>query len=452
MKKISIGDLKQINVKYLARRMLSSATEQWYAKGDKPSEDRRRLLMSTYIANIIANMIGGSFFTGMLLLMNADDSFIGNMTMIAVAVNMLQLFAPLLLERYASRKRLLMRLRWILFAINILFIGLIPLFPIAQQAKLAMTAISIFVVNLINALISPGITVWHIQSIPPNVRSSFYALITMTVGAVVAICNLINSAVVDMFRAANMEYWGLLSLRVVAFGFAALDMYLYRKVEEYPYPDDGPNARKFGVRDMLVKPFRERRYLRTVAVTFLWNLAANIPGSYFTVYLLKNMEVSYTYIMLVNMINIPIVLFLTPVWRKLLTRFSWFKTLYIAMALYLLHFIGVAFVTKDTLWMFPVFCIWAYIMAIGINLSFTSIPYVNIPEKNQTLFIGFYSTAANFAAFLGVLLGKEFLLNTEGMWISVLGTAMMNKQILMLVTAGVMAIATGGIALLTRKQ
>ena len=40
--------------------------------------------------------------------MEADDGFIGTMSMIGVAANMVQMFAPLLLERFSRRKPLLM--------------------------------------------------------------------------------------------------------------------------------------------------------------------------------------------------------------------------------------------------------------------------------------------------------------------------------------------------------
>ena len=56
----------------------------------------------------LGNLIGGSFWTGLLILMNASDSFIGSMSMISTAANMLQLFAPILLERFEHRKKLLL--------------------------------------------------------------------------------------------------------------------------------------------------------------------------------------------------------------------------------------------------------------------------------------------------------------------------------------------------------
>ena len=111
------------------------------------------------------------------------------------------------------------------------------------------------------------------------------------------------------------------------------------------------------------------------------------------------------------------------------------------MSMYLLHYVGLAFVTEGALFMYPVTLIWGFIMAIGINLPFASIPYVNIPKEHQTVFIGFYSTVANLAALIGVTIGKYFIGATENVTINFLGCEMINKQYMLLLTAALMACA-----------
>lgn len=410
----------------------------WYIKGDPTSTDRLRLLVLNYTANIIANLIGGSFFTGLLLLMDADDGFIGTMSMIGVAANMVQMFAPLLLERFSKRKKMLTMMRAVTMVINIIVIGLIPLAPVGQQAKLTLVGICVAIVNFVGAIAAPGINVWHLQSLPPRVRSGFFSIVTMTVGSVVALFNLGGSAMVDLFRAYGNEYGGLLLLRLAAFALYVLDFYLYGKVKEYPYESAGE---RFSIKDLFTLPFKNKLYLRTIAIVFLWNVTANIPGSYYTVYLLKNLEVSYTYIMIVNMLNVPIVLFVTKIWSRISSGRSPFRVLSIGMSLYLLHYVGLSFVHEGALFMYPLTLIWAFVMAIGINLPFASMPYVNIPHEHQTVFIGFYSTMANFAALIGVSIGKFFISATEDIKLNLFGFEMINKQYIMLLTAGLMVIA-----------
>ena len=448
LKKITLQDIRSINVKHAVRQVASGFTDGWYFKGDPSSEDRRRLVMCNYTSNIIANFVGGSFWTGLLIYLNADDGFIGTMSMISTAANMLQCLSPILLERFPKRRTMLTCLRAILYFINVLMIGLIPLFPVGHQAKLYMTGIGVLIVNMINAFIAPGLSIWHIQSLPNRVRKSYFSLITMTVGAVVAICNLLGAKMVDIFTAHDMQYEGLLALRIIAAILCAIEIYLYFHIKEYPYESSGEHVK---VADLLIKPFKEKVYLLTVCVTFLWNVTANIPGSYYSFYLLRDVGVSYSYITLISMVNVPIVLFFTPLWRKVLSRYGWFKTLYTAMSIYMLHYLVLALVTKSTIWIYPISQLVGCFFAVGINLSFTGIPYVNMPEKNQTVFIGFYSTMANFAALIGVTIGKYFILSTEHVNFSFLGMQFGNKQLIVVLTGALMSLAVLGIHAISRK-
>lgn len=448
MKKVRLDMPHGSGLGHIARRTWDSFTEGWYVRGDRMSCDRKRLLLCSYTSNVIANLVGGTFWTGFLLLMNADDAFIGTMTMIATAANMLQFFAPLLLERFTRRKGLLMALRGLMYLLNVVFVGVIPLFPAASQAKLMILAITVLVVNIANAVSSPGISIWHVQSVPENVRPYFYSIITMTVGGAVAVMNLAGSKLVDFMAARGMEYEGFMVLRGAAFALCLVEMVLYFRINEYPYESTGA---KFRLRDLVLEPLHNRRYLRTVAVTFLWNIAANLPGSYYTVYLLRNLNVSYSYIILISVINIPVTLFLTPVWRRVLAKHGWFKTLYLSIGVFLLHFIVLALVTKKTLILYPISQVMAYVFAVGINLSFTGIPYVNMPAKRQTAFIGFYSSAAYLAAFTGVTIGKYFVIFTEKMHFNLFGLEVINKQVLMLLTAAMLALVVLGIRAIDKR-
>lgn len=448
MKKLSLTDFRSVDILRIARKLVDGAFEGWYFKGDAMSKDRGRLVLCNYTSNIIANFVGGTFWTGLLLCLNADDGFIGTLSIISTGANMLQCLSPLLLERFPKRRTLLTVLRAALYLVNVLLIGLIPLFPAGRQVKLYMTGIGVLIVNVINAFISPGLSIWHVQSLPNNVRRSYFSLITMTVGAVVAVCNLLGGWLVDAFAARGMQYYGLLTLRGIALILCAAEIYMYFRIREYPYESSGA---EFSVKDLFVKPFHEKKYLLTVGVVFLWNLTANIPGSYYSVYLLRNVEMSYSAITLISMINVPIVLLLTPLWRRILTKFDWFKTLYVSMAMYLIHYVLLALVTKESSWVYPISQFWAYTFAIGINLAFTGIPYVNMPEKNQTVFIGFYSTFANFAALIGVTIGKYFIIATENTAFHIGSLEFTNKQMIVLLTAFLMCFAVAGVRIIDRK-
>ena len=446
-------DRRKLTAAAMVRRLIDwlklTLVSGWYSDSDPTSKDRRRLLTCNYTSNIIANMIGGAFWSGLLVYINAEDSFIGTATMIATSVNMLQLFSPLLLERFPRRRALLSSLRGLQHLINILFIGLIPLFPVGHQAKLTLLGLSIFTVNLIAAFCAPGISIWHIGSIPDRVRKNYFSVITMTNSAVISLFNLIGGRVVDWFKARGMEYQGLLGLRLFALALAAVEIYLYFHIKEYPYERSGG---KFTVKDIFTKPLRHGSYRLTVLCTILWNLTANIPGSYFSVYLIQNVGVSYSYIMVVNLIAIPVAFIFAPIWTRILKKLNWYLTLSISILLYALAYFGYAMTSAATLFIYPLSVFVANVMAIGINMSFSGLPYDNIPPQNSTVFIAFYSTMANCAALIGVTVGKYFILGTNGHTLSILGFEMINKQYIMALTGVLLILASLGIAWVDRKK
>lgn len=414
----------------------SSLISSWYTKDDPMSKARWCLLRAQYCSNTIRAMINGTFWTGLLLILNADDAFIGTLGMISTACGMLQFLGPLFLERFKKRKTMLMWLRAVMWLINVLLVGLIPLAPVGQQAKLYLLIVCMLSANLINIVVSPGVCIWHLQCTPENVRGGYFSLFTMTSGAVVALFTFLGGLVVDAFKAGGMEYWGLLTLRIFAALLCAAELILYRRIPEYEYPQSG---KSFSMKGLLRNIVKHRIYLLTMLVGFVWSFSAGIPGSYYSVYLLKDVGLSYKFLSLVGALNVPVVLFLTPVWKKVLSKYGWLRTMYIGVALKSIDYAAQSLVSPaNHLWLFPISQLTAYFFSISITLTSNGVPYLNIPEENRTAFYGMYESTVYLASFLGVALGKRIVLTMGEKVIPLLGMQFCAKQAVMLISAALM--------------
>ena len=107
----------------------------WYF-GDEESKSRACHLQFNWTNNVMANLVGGNFFAGIMLLLGADDGFIGLMSMFIFASNCLQIFSPLILEHFPRRKTLLIVMRLVIQTINIAFIGAIPFHTKGAQQRM----------------------------------------------------------------------------------------------------------------------------------------------------------------------------------------------------------------------------------------------------------------------------------------------------------------------------
>ncbi len=410
---------------------------------------RMHVAASNYTSGIIANIVGGNFFTGLLLLLHADDLMMGTVTMIGFIGNTLQILSPLIIERVEKRKKFLIVGKSILYILNIAVISLVSVSGIQYQAKLIAIMIVILVVNIFNAILSPGVSVWHIKSIPESLRVKYFSFYSLTNGVIQYIIVLSLSKLVDVFKENGNEMLGLQLLRIFALLLAVLDIYFLLKVKEYP---NVKRDASLNIKRIFIDPFRQKKYLITVFIACLWSFSANIPGPYYTVYMLKDLNVQYSYLNLINMLNIPLIILFTPMWSRRIRETSWFKTLYFAMGIYLVHYFGLAFVTRETLlYLYPLTMIFAFIFAPGINIVFANAPYINLPEANQTNYIGFYASMSNLAAFAGTSFGRELIKDTEGMNVNFLGMTMQNKQYILLITALVMLVSVYIIKILQKR-
>lgn len=431
----------------MSKRMLQSfgkiIHEGWFVQGDEQSNtSRRSLLVHNVTANIVANLIGGNFLTGLMILMQADDAFIGLIPMLTFAGNLLQLLSPYILERFTRRKPILIAVRSLMHGINIVFIALIPLMPVATQTRLMFLAGSVLIVNVLNAFLNPGMSVWHISHIPPRVRVQYFSTVHLLNGLAVAIFNLGGSYVVDHFKGQGQELLGLEILRIIAVGIAVLDIIHLLRIRELPYAQTN---KRVSLKDLLIKPFQNKIYLRSVLIIFIWSLFANMPGSFYTVYLLKEQNVSYSYINMVALFNVVVLLFMTPVWRRIYIKHSWLKPLSYAMMLLSTHYVLLSFASGKLLFLYPIGMILNYLCVSGINLAFSSVGYLNIPEDNQTMYISFYATANNLAALAAATISRAFVSGLSGLRFHIFGIPFGEKQLLMLIIGAFML--SGGIAI-----
>ncbi len=416
------------------------------ADKDEFAVNRRFIAGDNYGYNIAVNLAGGGFFTGYLLRLGADDSFLGLVTMATLLGNSLQFLSPLLLNRFPRRKPILLAARAVFLLITVVLIGAAQYAPVPHAAQLSFILAASFVANAVAALIQPGVLVWHIRSIPETMRVRYYSFINLSVNVLMYVAILIGSAAVDAFKAAGSELLGLTVLRVAAVVFGVLDLLAMARIKEYPEPS-APSGFK-----ALLAPFRSPRYLGTVAVTCVWSFGANLTGPYFTAYLLGDVGIAYTVFNLVAAGGVVVMLLVTPAWTRRIERMDLLAAFRLCLALYSVHYFAISLTTKATLWLYPLISVYAYVMVTGMAIVMANMPFRHMPEEDRTTSIAFYAGVNAFAALLGVLAGREFVRRTENVAYLVAGVHVGNRQMVLWVAGGSMLFASLLLALCASRR
>ena len=205
-------------VKYRIRSIIDTTFEPKSEIG----ASRVNVAASNYTTGIINGIIGGNFLTGLMLLLCADDMVMGTITMIGFIGNTLQILSPVILEKFESRKRVLIIGKGISYLLNIVVISSLSLADINYQFRLNLIIIVILLGSVNNAIISPGLSVWHIKSIPDNNRVQYFSFFSITNGILQYVIVLGFSGLVDTFKENGNEIKGLLLLRIFALLLATL--------------------------------------------------------------------------------------------------------------------------------------------------------------------------------------------------------------------------------------
>jgi MFS family permease len=419
-----------------------------FNREEEHARNRLYLLRFSIYTNVIAILFGGYFFTGLLLKLGADDAYMGAVTIVTYACSFAAVFSPMLVDRFMRRKTMLLLSRGLYYLLLLGFITAMPYLNAGASAKLSGILVLVALANLIAALAGNGFSAWHLQSLPESIRSSFYANLSMIIGVLNMILLNLAALFADFFKAKGQEVLGIVLLRLLALLIAFAEIYSLSRIREYPY--ERPEKRA-SLREIFAKPLENRRYRAVMAVIMLWMLASTIPGPFFQVYLLRDLHISYSFLSIVNLLNIPVLVIAMPLWGRAVSRMGDAGLFPPLTALLSLHFLSLAFVTEANYqWLYPISVFYFFVIAAGIAQAASMMPFKYIPEASHSNYLPFYGAVTALSALGGTLIGQGFVLSTESAGIVVQGIPMGNKQLLMLATGAAVLLGAVLMAFINR--
>jgi Na+/melibiose symporter-like transporter len=442
-------------------RLTEQFRETFLSRGEM-GVARRYIVLSSYTLGI-ASTCANAFMTPFYLMLGADNAFIGLLSVIPTAGNMLQVFSATFLERFPKRRKILIGSRIANYTLNIVAIGLIPYIGGPNTLRLSFLLAISFLMTVMTAMTSPGFSIWQIKNIPQEIRSNFVSFQTALYMVMITPVSLGVSRIIDRFIAkdagAGHAHFlaGTAVLRAVAVVFAAYDVFCLLRIKEQPneVPVKAPS-----LVESLIAPLREKRYLVNVAMVALYTFPGAFYGSYYSFYLYQNLKLDLTTIATFSALSAPLSFIFYPLWGRIITRIHYYRALYIVLPLSVAQCVAAAFTTKDNYLVFySLSMLLGTVGGPGASIAFYNIQFDSLPKANQTNFIGFWSTVSSAVAMVSALLGREFMKFTssltadgtggsgifartaDGLTIRLLGVQMINRQYILLVVA-ILIVAT----------
>jgi len=391
------------------------------------------LLLSYYTINSFsAALINGVFYTVFMAQNGIDIVRIGILGTIPSLCWLLSLFTPKLMQKFRRRKGILFFAHMFNYTCTLLATTIMPLFISDYMQRTIWFGILLLVGNLPTALFSSGVTQWHLHFIPSDdhLRNVYYSYINMGSLIATTVTNIAASLVADVLAGSPMEAPFINALRYIAYGiFVFCGILVFLMPKEYPYPKVEKQIRLL---DVLYLPFKEKKYLMTAAIIFLWTFMTSTNSSTWTYYLKETAGISYLLIYLSGIVTMITNILLLPWFRRLIRRYSMPTMLCLGILGMALNQLSLSFVMPGTSFYYALVSIPNGMLWSLINLCTATAFVYNLPEANQDVHVVFWNMMTQVATFLGIGFGAWFLdLLGEGVVLHLFGIDFYGSQILM---------------------
>ena len=350
---------------------------------------------------------GGVFLVTFALEMGASNLVIGLLAAIPPLAQLIQIPSVYLVEKYRSR-RLITTYASFTSKIFLLFIGLIPIvFPQNLWVPFLVAA-----VILRSAFVSLGACSWNSwmrDLVPLDQMGTFFSKRMKFARTLDIPLSLAAGMYIDYWRRhyADFEIFGYSTLFLMGFFIGLIGVYYISRTPE-PFMGIPKEIPRFFT--LVMKPFKDRNFKNLIMFMGSWNFAVNLAAPFFTVYMLRRLEMDLSFIIALTVLSQIMNIAFLQTWGGFADRFSHKSVLAVSGPLFIVSILGWTFTTMPEKYVLtiPLLVLIHVVMGIstaGITLASTTIGLKLAPEGEATSYLAANSLVNSLAAGIAPVLG-----------------------------------------------
>jgi len=346
----------------------------------------RNVIRDGLATQAMVTLTGGVFLVAFALRLGASNVIIGLLAAIPPLAQLLQIPAIYLVEKYRVRRAITVyaassaRIFWLLIA-------LIPLIA-TTSAGLPILLVALFLHSALASIGGGSWNSWMRDLVPQERLGSFFSKrMRLAIGLGIPL-SIAAGSFVDIWQRQFSNYQ-LYSYSILFFlGFVA-GMIGIRFISTIPEPRMATIVEKPRFFRLLAKPFKDENFKNLILFLGSWNFAINLAAPFFTVYMLRRLELSMTYVIALMVLSqIMNVLFIRA-WGRFADHLSNKSVLAVIPLLIAIHiFMGIS-------------------MA-GVTLASGNIGLKLAPKGQATAYLAANSVINSLAAGIAPILGGQF--------------------------------------------
>jgi MFS family permease len=353
----------------------------------------------------------GIFLVAFAIQLGASNFTIGLLAAIPPLSQLVQIPSIYLVEKYRRRRPICFSVT----IVNRLFLLLIALIPFLFRGKMAL-AVLVWALVMHAAIGSISLCSWNSwmrDLVPRGILGTFFARRLSYQTALGVILSLAAGVFID--------YWGSLHYSEPVYAYSILFglAWLFGLLGSYfistiPEPKMISEVSGRPLSTLIFQPLKDVNFRHLIHFLFSWNFAVNLAAPFFTVYMLKRLELNMTNVIGLTVLSQVMNVISLRVWGRFSDRFSNKSVLAVSGPIFMVSILAWTFTTfpeKHSLTM-PLLIAIHIIMGItvaGVTLASGNISLKLAPKGKATAYLAAASMVNSVAAGIAPIVGGRFV-------------------------------------------
>jgi len=385
-----------------------------FAVKDKLTEEEvqsglRSVIKDGLTTQTMATLTGGVFLVAFALKLGASNLVIGLLAAIPPLAQSIQIPSIYLIEKIRNRRVINV---WAAASSRIfcLVIALIP-FLVSIEAGLVFLIVAILLHTAFAAVGCCSWNSWMRDLVPEDRLGSFFSKrMSFATGLGIPL-SLVAGFYIDYWKKLFPDYELYGYSILFFFGFLAGMLGVYF-ISTIPEPRMAPLDIKANFFKLILQPFNEHNFRMLLIFLGSWNFAVNLAAPFFTVYMLKRLQLDMTFIIALLVLSQITNLAFLRIWGRFTDRFSNKSVLGICGPLFIGCVLAWTFTTLPekyvlTMPLLVTIHIFMGISTAGVTLASGNIVLKLAPKGYSTTYLAANSFVNSLAAGISPILGGK---------------------------------------------
>jgi MFS family permease len=338
-------------------------------------------------AEAMTTLTGGAFLVAMALLMGASNFQIGLLASLPTFTNLFQLASIWLVRKFNNRRAVAV-ICGLLARVPLVIVGILP-FLVSPENFVSSLIGLLFIYYLFGSIAGPSWNSWVKDLVHEKSLGEYFSRrgsYTQTLNVVLSV---LLALLVDYIKTnhptAEADTYAIMF--IVGGVFGIIGALILARVQE-------PQSflKKENLFKQVLQPLRDPNFKRLLIFNSAWVFALNIATPFFTVFMLKTLNISLSYVIGLSIISQVFSILTIRAWGMYSDRYSNKTIIAIGAPLYIACLIAWCFVgiyTKQ--YMNIILLVSVHIVTgistAGINLSLTNIGLKLAPKESAIVYL-----------------------------------------------------------------